>query len=95
MSLSEDDVAKIAQLARLAIEPREPESLVREVSKLLDLVVQMDAVDTTGVSQMAHPLEMSQRPREDVVTDEDRRDLYQAGAPAVENGLFLVPKVIE
>jgi aspartyl-tRNA(Asn)/glutamyl-tRNA(Gln) amidotransferase subunit C len=95
MSLSEDDVAKIAQLARLAIEPRETESLGRELSNILDLVAQMDAVDTTGVSPMAHPLEMAQRLREDVVTEEDRRDLYQAGAPAVENGLFLVPKVIE
>ena len=95
MSLSEDDVAKIAQLARLAIEPRETESLGRELSNILDLVAQKDAVDTTGVSPMAHPLEMAQRLREDVVTEEDRRDLYQAGAPAVENGLFLVPKVIE
>ena len=95
MSLSEDDVAKIAQLARLAIEPRETESLGRELSNILDLVAQMDAVDTTGVSPIAHPLEMAQRLREDVVTEEDRRDLYQAGAPAVENGLFLVPKVIE
>ena len=95
MSLSEDDVAKIAHLARLAMEPRETESLGRELSNILDLVAQMDAVDTTGVSPMAHPLEMAQRLREDVVTEEDRRDLYQAGAPAVENGLFLVPKVIE
>jgi len=55
----------------------------------------MDAVDTTGVSPMAHPLEMVQRLREDAVTEENRRDRYQAGAPAVENGLFLVPKVIE
>ncbi len=95
MSLSEDDVAKIAHLARLAMEPRETGSLGRELSSILDLVAQMDAVDTTGVSPMAHPLEMAQRLREDVVTEENRRDLYQAGAPAVENGLFLVPKVIE
>ena len=95
MSLSEDDVAKIAHLARLAMEPRETGSLGRELSSILDLVAQMDAVDTTGVSPMAHPLEMAQRLREDVVTEENRRDLYQAGAPAVVNGLFLVPKVIE
>ena len=95
MSLSEDDVAKIAHLARLAMQPRETGSLGRELSSILDLVAQMDAVDTTGVSPMAHPLEMAQRLREDVVTEENRRNLYQAGAPAVENGLFLVPKVIE
>lgn len=95
MSLSEDDVAKIAQLARLAMEPQETEALGRELSNILGLVAQMDAVDTTGVSPMAHPLEMAQRLREDAVTEENRRDRYQAGAPAVENGLFLVPKVIE
>jgi aspartyl-tRNA(Asn)/glutamyl-tRNA(Gln) amidotransferase subunit C len=55
----------------------------------------MDAVDTEGVEPMAHPLEMAQRLREDAVTEENRRDSYQANAPAVENGLFLVPKVIE
>ena len=70
MSLSEDDVAKIAHLARLAMEPRETGSLGRELSSILDLVAQMDAVDTTGVSPMAHPLEMAQRLREDVVTEE-------------------------
>jgi len=95
MSLSVDDVAKIAHLARLAVEPEESEALGRELSNILDLVVQMDAVDTERVVPMAHPLEMAQRLREDVVTEENRRDSYQANAPAVENGLFLVPKVIE
>jgi aspartyl-tRNA(Asn)/glutamyl-tRNA(Gln) amidotransferase subunit C len=55
----------------------------------------MDAVDTADVPPMAHPLEMAQRLRADVVTEEDRRERYQAHAPAVENGLFLVPKVLE
>jgi aspartyl-tRNA(Asn)/glutamyl-tRNA(Gln) amidotransferase subunit C len=95
MSLSSDDVAKIAHLARLAIEPAEIAALGRELSSILDLVAQMDAVDTAGVTPMAHPLEMAQRLRADVVTEADRRDRYQAGAPAVEKGLFLVPKVIE
>jgi aspartyl-tRNA(Asn)/glutamyl-tRNA(Gln) amidotransferase subunit C len=95
MSLSADDVAKIAHLARLAVEPGESEALGRELSTILDLVAQMDAVDTGGVLPMAHPLEMAQRLREDLVTEENRRDSYQANAPAVENGLFLVPKVIE
>ncbi|HPE80955.1 MAG: Asp-tRNA(Asn)/Glu-tRNA(Gln) amidotransferase subunit GatC [Sedimenticolaceae bacterium] len=95
MSLSADDVSKIAHLARLAVNPAESAALGRELSNILDLVAQMDAVDTAGVVPMAHPLDMAQRLRSDVVSEQDRRDLYQAGAPAVENGLFLVPKVIE
>jgi aspartyl-tRNA(Asn)/glutamyl-tRNA(Gln) amidotransferase subunit C len=95
MSLSADDVAKIAHLARLAVEPQQSEVLGRELSKILDLVAQMDAVDTSAVTPMAHPLEMAQRLRPDQVTEGDQRDRYQAHAPAVENGLFLVPKVIE
>ena len=95
MSLSADDVSKIAHLARLAVNPEESAALGRELSNILDLVAQMDAVDTAGVVPMAHPLDMAQRLRSDVVSEQDRRNLYQAGAPAVENGLFLVPKVIE
>ena len=95
MSLSTDDVAKIAHLARLAVGPEETAALGRELSNILDLVAQMDAVDTENVVPMAHPLEMAQRLREDAVTEENMRDRYQANAPAVENGLFLVPKVIE
>jgi len=95
MSLSTDDVAKIAHLARLAVEPEEFEALGRDLSNILGLVAQMDVDDTESVVPMAHPLEMAQRLREDVVTEENRRDSYQANAPAVENGLFLVPKVIE
>jgi aspartyl-tRNA(Asn)/glutamyl-tRNA(Gln) amidotransferase subunit C len=95
MSLSAEDVAKIAHLARLAVEPQQSEALGRELSNILDLVAQMDSVDTDSVTPMAHPLEMAQRLREDVVSEEDRRDSYQSNAPAVENGLFLVPKVIE
>lgn len=95
MSLSAADVAKIAHLARLAMEPGESEALGRDLSNILDLVAQMDEVDTADVVPMAHPLEMAQRLREDLVTEENRRDSYQANAPAVENGLFLVPKVIE
>jgi len=95
MSLSADEVAKIAHLARLAMTPEASASLGRELSNILDLVEQMEAVDTTDVTPMAHPLEMAQRLREDRVTETDQRERYQATAPAVENGLFLVPKVIE
>ena len=95
MSLSSDDVAKIAHLARLAVEPAETESLSRDLSSILDLVEEMEAVDTAGVVPMAHPLEMSQRLRADEVTESNRRELYQSNAPQAEAGLFLVPKVIE
>ncbi len=95
MSLTSDEVAKIAHLARLAVEPQQLEALGAELSKILDLVAEMDAVDTGQVTPMAHPLEMAQRLREDLVTEPIARERYQAGAPAVENGLFLVPKVIE
>ncbi len=95
MSLSNDDVAKIAHLARLALEPADAESLGRELSNILVLVEQMDDADTDAVSPMAHPLEMAQRLRADDVSESDHRDAYQVGAPAVEQGLYLVPKVIE
>ena len=95
MSLSPDEVAKIAHLARLAVEPQQLEALGAELSNILDLVAEIDAVDTGQVAPMAHPLEMAQRLREDLVAEPAARERYQKGAPAVENGLFLVPKVIE
>ena len=95
MSLTPDDVAKIAHLARLAVNPDDAAALGRDLSNILDLVAQMDSVDTADVEPMAHPLEMAQRLRDDRVTEKDQRDRYQQNAPAVENGLFLVPKVIE
>jgi aspartyl-tRNA(Asn)/glutamyl-tRNA(Gln) amidotransferase subunit C len=95
MSLSSDDVAKIAHLARLALHENDASELGRDLSNILDLVAQMDAVDTEGVEPMAHPLEMAQRLRPDDVTESDQRERYLGNAPAVENGLFLVPKVIE
>lgn len=95
MSLSSDDVTKIAHLARLAVEPAECDSLSRDLSNILDLVAQMEAVDTDAVEPMAHPLDVAQRLRVDQVTETDRREHYLANAPQAENGLFLVPKVIE
>ncbi|MCB1788973.1 MAG: Asp-tRNA(Asn)/Glu-tRNA(Gln) amidotransferase subunit GatC [Gammaproteobacteria bacterium] len=95
MSLSPEDVAKIAHLARLAVNENDTLALGRDLSNILDLVAQMDAIDTAGVTPMAHPLEMAQRLRVDQVSETDQRDRYQSNAPAVERGLFLVPKVIE
>jgi len=95
MSLNSDDVEKIAHLARLAVDPADTESLSRDLSNILELVEQMQAVNTDDVLPMAHPLEMSQRLRVDEVTETNQRELFQSNAPQKENGLFLVPKVIE
>lgn len=95
MSLESKDVSNIAHLARLAIDEGDLESLGKELSGILDLVAQMELVDTDAVAPMAHPLDMVQRLRADEVTEENRRDDLMANAPAAESGLFLVPKVIE
>lgn len=95
MLLEKADVEKIAHLARLAIDEGDIPEYARNLTNILDLVEQMDAIDTTGVTPMAHPLELAQRLREDDVTETDRREQLQACAPAVEAGLYLVPKVIE
>jgi len=95
MALDKSDVENIAHLARLAISEEDVPAYAENLSSILSLVEQMNAVDTGGVEPMAHPLEMAQRLREDVVTEENRREHFQQHAPAVENGLFLVPKVIE
>jgi aspartyl-tRNA(Asn)/glutamyl-tRNA(Gln) amidotransferase subunit C len=95
MSLERADVQKIAHLARLAVSDAEADALVKDLSNILDLVAQMDAVDTDQVEPMAHPTDMAQRLRPDEVTEGNQREEFQAHAPAVENGLFLVPKVIE
>lgn len=95
MSLSHDDVEKIAHLARLAISEEDIPDYASDLSNILSLVEQMDAVDTDAVSPMAHPLDMVQRLRADVVTEVDQREQLQQNAPSVEDGLFLVPQVIE
>ncbi|MCG5536673.1 Asp-tRNA(Asn)/Glu-tRNA(Gln) amidotransferase subunit GatC [Ectothiorhodospira mobilis] len=95
MSLSRDEVEKIAHLARLAVRPEDLEGYARELSGILAFVEQMDAADTEGVTPMAHPVEASQRLRPDEPNEPDRRDRFQAIAPAVEAGLYLVPRVIE
>ena len=95
MSLSRNDVEKIAHLARLAIDESDVDGYASELSKILDLVDQMNAVDTSGIQPMAHPQDAVQRLRPDEVTETDQREHFQEHAPKVENGLFLVPKVIE
>lgn len=95
MALDRSEVESIAHLARLAIEERDIAVYARNLSDILDLVEQMQAVDTSGVEPMAHPLEMAQRMRPDAVTEPDERERFQSIAPSTEAGLYLVPKVIE
>ncbi len=95
MSIEVDEVKKIAKLACLNVEQADLQAYATSLSNILDLVAQMDAVDTTGVTPMSHPFDAVQRLREDRVTDFDRREDFQAIAPKTEDGLYLVPKVIE
>ena len=95
MSLTPDDVRRLARLARIAIEPAESRAVLERLNAVLGLVDQMRAVDTRGIEPMAHALDLVQRPRADEVRQTDQRSLYQSVAPAVEEGLYLVPKVIE
>ena len=95
MSLTADDVNKIAYLARMGIDAKDVEAYARDLSGILDLVAQMSAVDTENVQPMAHPLEQAQRLRTDNVSEQDGHELFQTLAPQVEAGLYLVPKVIE
>lgn len=95
MSLTPDDVLTIARLARLTIAEQDVPVYADNLSRILEFVAQLDAVDTSGIAPMAHPLDMAQRLREDVVVETNERDLFQKNAPQVEAGLYLVPKVIE
>jgi len=99
MSLSDDQVRRIARLARIAIRPEESEAVSSRLNRVLGLIEELKAVDTTGIEPMAHPLDAQlpdgQRLREDKVTEIDRRELYQSVAPSTQDGLYLVPKVIE
>jgi aspartyl-tRNA(Asn)/glutamyl-tRNA(Gln) amidotransferase subunit C len=95
MSLSSSDVKRIAHLARIEVSDEEAEATLQKLSGILGLIEQMQAVDTTGIVPMSHSQDVVQRLRADVVTETDQRAVFQAIAPAVENGLYLVPKVIE
>jgi aspartyl-tRNA(Asn)/glutamyl-tRNA(Gln) amidotransferase subunit C len=99
MSLTSTDIARIASLARLQLAPDESERMRGQINGFFELVERMRAVDTTGVDPLAHPVaaieDITLRLAEDVVTEPDNREANQRSAPAVENGLFLVPKVIE
>lgn len=95
MSVDQSDITKVALLARLKIDEADVPQYVDNLSNILGLVEQMSAVDTDDVAPMAHPLDAAQRLRADEVTEVDQRERFQALAPQVESGLYLVPKVIE
>ena len=101
MSLTSADISRIANLARLELSPAESERMLTRINGFFAIVEQMRAVDTTGVEPLAHPTmaaacgEAALRLREDVASEPNQREANQQSAPAVERGLFLVPKVIE
>ncbi len=95
MALERSDVEKIAHLARLGLTEAEVPQTTDTLNNILGLIDAMQAVDTTDIEPLAHPLEATQRLRADMVTETNQREAYQAIAPAVESGLYLVPKVIE
>tara|TARA_R110001592_G_scaffold298362_1_gene569086 strand:+ start:86750 stop:87037 length:288 start_codon:yes stop_codon:yes gene_type:complete len=95
MALDRKAVEDIAHLARIALNEDDIPATTAKLSGILDLIDQMQAVDTLGVTPLAHPLETIQRLRADRVTETNQRDVLQAIAPATEDGLYLVPRVIE
>lgn len=95
MSLTTQDVIKVARLARLAMSDSEIETARAQLSGIFDLIAEMQAVDTAGIAPMSHAQDVAQRLREDVVTETNQREAFQAIAPQVEHGLYLVPQVIE
>ena len=99
MSLNAQDISRIANLARLELRPEESERMLTQLNGFFDIVEKMRAVDTTGIEPLAHPVaaiqEVALRLREDAASEAIDREANQKSAPAVERGLFLVPKVIE
>ncbi|MEZ5573624.1 MAG: Asp-tRNA(Asn)/Glu-tRNA(Gln) amidotransferase subunit GatC [Halioglobus sp.] len=95
MAIQQNEIEKIAELARIGIDEQEISQVTQRITEILQMVDQLQAVETLGVEPMANPLDATQRLRPDEVTEPNRRDAFQAVAPAVENGLYLVPRVIE
>ena len=99
MALTPEDVNRIAHLARLELKPAESERMLAQINGFFDIVERMKAVDTSGIQPLAHPVEAMQsvqlRLRDDVASEPNQREANQRSAPAVERGLFLVPRVIE
>ena len=95
MSLDSDQLNHIAHLARVRLAPSATDSLQQRLGEILELVEQLQSADTTGVQPLANPLDATQPLRADEVTESNQRSAFQAIAPATENGLYLVPRVVE
>ena len=95
MSLDKSDIDKIAWLARLSISEADIPNYIHDVSNILNLVEKMNSINTDDIEPLSHPLELTARLRQDKVTESDQREHFQEIAPAVDNGHYLVPKVIE
>lgn len=95
MALTIEDIKKIAYLARIEVSEVEAETTLNKLTGIMNLIEQMQAVDTLGIAPMSHSQDVVQRLRDDVVTKTNERELFQINAPAVADGLYLVPKVIE
>jgi aspartyl-tRNA(Asn)/glutamyl-tRNA(Gln) amidotransferase subunit C len=95
MSLTSDDVKRVAKLARLGLTEAETKETLTQLNSILGLVDQMQQIDTNGVAPLAHPLELKQTLRADAVTETDQREKFQAIAPQADAGLYLVPRVVE
>ncbi len=95
MAIDRNEIEKIAELARIRIADGQMDDVTERITEILQMVDQLQAVDTGSIEPMANPLDAVQRLRPDVVTEVDRREAFQAIAPAVEDGLYLVPKVID
>ena len=95
MSLTSDDVKRVAKLARLGLTDVETTETLAQLNSILELVDQMQQIDTDGIPPLAHPLELKQTLRADAVTDTNQRDKFQAIAPQADAGLYLVPRVVE
>ena len=95
MALTENDVARIAHLARIEISDADRRAMLAQLNDIFAMIERMQKIDTTGVAPMAHPLGGRQRLREDRVTETDARAQNMSNAPQAEDGLFLVPRVVE
>ena len=95
MSLTSDDVKRVAKLARLGLTDVETTETLVQLNSILELVDQMQQIDTDGVAPLAHPLELKQTLRADAVAERNQRDKFQAIAPQADAGLYLVPRVVE
>ncbi len=95
MSFDRNEFENLAFLARLDVGAEEMDEFVANLTRIIDFFEQLDQADTEGVVPMAHPLDMPQRLRDDIVTEQDRRAMYQGNAPQTDAGLYLVPRVID